>query len=37
MSAFLPHLKTFYDKFPYTLINNNERHYQAVMYTILPC
>lgn len=34
MSAFLPHLKTFYDKFPYTLINNNERHYQAVMYTI---
>ena len=34
MSAFLPHLKAFYDKFPYTLINNNERHYQAVMYTI---
>ena len=34
MSAFLPHLKTFYDKFPYTLINNNERHYQAVLYTI---
>ena len=34
MSAFLPHLKTFYDKFPYTLVNNNERHYQAVMYTI---
>lgn len=34
MAAFLPHLKTFYDKFPYSLINNNERHYQAVMYTI---
>lgn len=34
MEAFLPHLKTFYDKFPYALINNNERHYQAVMYTI---
>lgn len=34
MEAFLPHLKTFYDKFPYTLVNNNERHYQAVMYTI---
>ena len=34
MGAFLPHLKTFYDKFPYTLVNNNERHYQAVMYTI---
>ena len=34
MSAFLPHLKTFYDKFPYTLSNNNERHYQAVLYTI---
>ena len=34
MEAFLPHLKTFYDKFSYTLINNNERHYQAVMYTI---
>lgn len=34
MAVFLPHLKTFYDKFPYTLINNNERHYQAVMYTI---
>ena len=34
MEAFLPHLKTFYDKFPYTIINNNERHYQAVMFTI---
>ena len=34
MDAFLSHLKTFYDKFPYTLVNNNERHYQAVMYTI---
>ena len=34
MAAFIPHLKTFYDKFPYTLVNNNERHYQAVMYTI---
>lgn len=34
MESFLPHLKTFYDKFPYTLVNNNERHYQAVMYTI---
>ena len=34
MRAFLSHLKTFYDKFPYTLVNNNERHYQAVMYTI---
>lgn len=32
--AFLPHLKAFYNKFPYTLVNNNERHYQAVMYTI---
>ena len=29
MRAFLSHLKTFYDKFPYTLVNNNERHYQA--------
>ncbi len=35
MEAFLPHLQTFYKKFPYTLINNNERHYQAVLYTIL--
>lgn len=34
MRAFLSHLKTFYDKFPYTLVNNNDRHYQAVMYTI---
>ena len=34
MEAFMPHLKAFYDKFPYTLVNNNERHYQAVMYTI---
>lgn len=34
IEQFLPHLKTFYDKFPYTLVNNNERHYQAVMYTI---
>ena len=35
IEAFLPHLKIFYDKFPYTIINNNERHYQAVMFTIL--
>lgn len=34
VAAFLPHLKVFYDKFPYTVINNNERHYQAVMFTI---
>ncbi len=34
MQAFMPHLKAFYDKFPYTIINNNERHYQAVMFTI---
>lgn len=34
MAAFMPHLKAFYDKFPYTIINNNERHYQAVMFTI---
>ena len=34
MEAFMPHLKAFYDKFPYTIINNNERHYQAVMFTI---
>lgn len=34
MESFLPHLKTFYDKFPYALVNNNERHYQAVLYTI---
>lgn len=35
MEAFLPHLQTFYKKFPYTLVNNNELHYQAVLYTIL--
>ena len=35
MEAFMPHLKAFYNKFPYTLVNNNERHYQAVLYTIL--
>ena len=35
MEAFLPHLQTFYKKFPYTLVNNNERHYQAVLYTCL--
>lgn len=34
MEAFMPHLKAFYDKFPYTIINNNERHYQAVIFTI---
>lgn len=34
IKAFLPYLQTFYDKFPYTIINNNERHYQAVMFTI---
>lgn len=27
-------MKAFYDKFPYVIVNNNERHYQAVMYTI---
>ncbi len=35
MKAFIPHLQTFYKKFPYTLVNNNERHYQAVFYTCL--
>ncbi len=35
MAAFLPHLQAFYKKFPYTLVNNNERHYQAVLYTCL--
>lgn len=35
MDAFLPHLQMFYKKFPYTLVNNNERHYQAVLYTCL--
>ena len=34
IEAFLPYLQTFYDKFPYTIIYNNERHYQAVMFTI---
>lgn len=34
IEAFMPYLQTFYDKFPYTIINNNERHYQAVMFTI---
>ena len=34
MDSFMPYLQAFYDKFPYTIINNNERHYQAVMYTI---
>ena len=34
MEAFIPHLQTFYKKFPYTLVNNNERHYQAcLLYT----
>ncbi len=35
MNAFIPHLQTFYKKFPYTLVNNNERHYQAVLFTCL--
>lgn len=35
MDAFIFHLQTFYKKFPYTLVNNNERHYQAVLYTCL--
>ena len=35
MDAFISHLQTFYKKFPYTLVNNNERHYQAVLYTCL--
>ena len=35
MDTFISHLQTFYKKFPYTLVNNNERHYQAVLYTCL--
>lgn len=35
MGKFIAALKRFYDKFPYTLVNNNERHYQAVFFTIL--
>ena len=35
MEKFIAALKKFYDKFPYTLVNNNERHYQAVFFTIL--
>lgn len=35
MEKFIAALKRFYDKFPYTLVNNNERHYQAVFFTIL--
>jgi len=35
MDSFLLHLQTFYKKFPYTLVNNNERHYQAVLFTCL--
>ncbi len=34
IESFMPYLQSFYDKFPYTIINNNERHYQAVMFTI---
>ncbi len=35
MGKFIAALKRFYEKFPYTLVNNNERHYQAVFFTIL--
>lgn len=35
MEKFITALKGFYDRFPYTLVNNNERHYQAVFFTIL--
>lgn len=35
MDTFISHLQTFYKKFPYTLVNNNERHYQAVLFTCL--
>ena len=35
METFITALKGFYDRFPYTLVNNNERHYQAVFFTIL--
>ncbi len=34
MDSFMHDLKRFYDAFPYTLVNRNERHYQAVLYTI---
>jgi thioester reductase-like protein len=35
IEPFLQSLRTFFAGYPYSLNNNNERHYQAVLYTLL--
>lgn len=35
VEPFLAALKNFFAAYPYVLNNNNERHYQAVLYTVL--
>lgn len=35
LEPFLQALQTFFAGYPYSLNNNNERHYQSVLYTIL--
>ena len=34
VDAFLERMKVFFEKIPYTLSNNNERHYQAIFYVV---
>ncbi|MBO7568479.1 MAG: ATP-binding protein [Bacteroidales bacterium] len=35
LDAFMEHLQVFFDEFPFSLNNMNEKHYHSVLYTLL--
>ena len=35
IDAFIEHLKIFFDGFPFSLNNENEKHYHSILYTVL--
>ena len=35
INAFMPMLRDFYSAIPYDIANDNERHYQAILYAVL--
>ncbi|MBQ4406507.1 MAG: AAA family ATPase [Bacteroidales bacterium] len=35
LDAFIEHLKVFFDGFPFSLNNMNEKHYHSILYTVL--
>ena len=35
LDAFIEHLKIFFDGFPFSLNNMNEKHYHSILYTVL--